>query len=168
MDLRGGVGGNQQAIGMLSSQFMQSLPAEERRGYMFQPKLYLSLQSMVDDIMMADGITREEIAAARERTALLEQLAQSTTLEDLTQKVEQNRDKIDDAFFEVLDGYIEQAGAGGDAETAQLLSDLRDDLVALSPAGRRGWAQARDRPRGSARPAGKRARSGAACINWSP
>ncbi|MHB0877621.1 MAG: CpXC domain-containing protein [Anaerolineae bacterium] len=132
MDLRAGTSANQQVIGSLSSQFMSGLKPEERRGYMLQPKVYLTLQSMVDDIMVADGITREEIQAARERTALLEELAQAATLEDLKQKVEQNKDKIDYAFFEVLTSYMEQAAESGDTETAQALGDLRDDLLGLT------------------------------------
>lgn len=133
MDLRGGPMSNQQqVIGALSSQFMASLKPEERRGYMLQPKIYLSLQSMIDDIMVADGITREEIQAARERTALIDELAQAATLDDLKQKVEQNKEKIDRTFFEVLAGYIQQAAESGDRESAQALSDLRDDLLSLT------------------------------------
>ena len=133
MDLRSGASTNQQqVIGALSTQFMASLKPEERHGYMFQPKVYLTLQSMIDDIMVADGITREELQAARERTALLEELAQAATLEDLKQKVEQNKEKIDYAFFEVLSSYIEQAAESGDGESAQALSDLRDDLLGLT------------------------------------
>lgn len=131
MDLRANAVGQQQVIGRIQSQFMDSLKPEERRGYMLSPKIYLSLQSMVDDIMIADGITREEIEAARERTALLEQLIQSETLEDLQKKVDANRDKIDYAFFETLTGLIEQTAAEGNAEATQALSDLRDDLLGL-------------------------------------
>ncbi|MGQ9552742.1 MAG: CpXC domain-containing protein [Anaerolineae bacterium] len=132
MDLRANNMQQQQMVGALQSRFISSLPPEQRRGYMLQPKVYLTLQSMIDDIMVADGITREEIEAARARTALLEQLAQSQTLEELQQKVEQNRDKIDYAFFQMLSHWIEQAASAGDHETAQALSDLRDDLLSLT------------------------------------
>jgi hypothetical protein len=132
MDLRTGTQASQQQIGAISSQFISNLRPEERRGYMIQPKVYLSLQSMIDDIMIADGITREELEAARERTALLEELARATSLDDLKLKVEANKDKIDYAFFEVLSSYMEQSAESGDAETAQALSDLRDDLLSLT------------------------------------
>ncbi len=121
----------QQLVGALSNRFMSDLPPEERRGYMLQPKMYLSLQSLVDDILMADGTTREEIDAMRERSALLENLVASQSLEELQQKIEANQDKLDDAFFEVLDTWILQAEDQGDQETAQALDALRAELLQL-------------------------------------
>ena len=122
----------QRMVGGLTNEFMSGLEPEERRGYMLQPKVYLSLQSMVDDIMIADGITREEIDAMRERAALLQELMQIESMEDLQRKVQENQDKIDYTFFQVLSSGIERAQSQGDAQTAQALSNLRDDLLSIT------------------------------------
>jgi len=132
MDLRADNLRQQQMVGAVQTQFVNSLPPEERRGYMLQPKVYLTFQSVLDDILIADGITREEIEGMRARTTLLEQLAQSQTLEELKAKVEQNQDKLDYAFYQLLANYIEQAAGQGDRETAEALTNLRDDLLSIT------------------------------------
>jgi hypothetical protein len=131
MDLRATDLQQQQAVGALTRQFMDSLPAEERRGYMLQPKIYLSLQSLLDDILLADGITKEQLQAMRDRAALLQELLQIDTLDGLRQAVERNKERVDDTLFEVLEGWIAEATAQGAAETAQALMDLKQDLLQI-------------------------------------
>jgi len=120
----------QQLIGSLTSRFMSSLPPEERKGYMLQPRLFLTLQSLADDIMMGEGLTREQIDARRQRTALLEKLLMSQSMEDLQKAIDDNMDQFDDTFFQVLDAWIDQATDAGDPETAAALATLRQELQA--------------------------------------
>ncbi|NPV09620.1 MAG: hypothetical protein HPY83_16880 [Anaerolineae bacterium] len=124
----------QQMVGALTNRFMSDLPPEERKGYMLQPKMYLTLQSLADDIMLADGLTREEIEARRQRTALLERLLSSQTPEELQNAIEASLDQLDDTFFDVLDTWIRQAEAQGDEEMAEALASLRRQLrAAVAP-----------------------------------
>ncbi|NLT41336.1 MAG: hypothetical protein GXX93_01555 [Anaerolineae bacterium] len=120
----------QQLVGSLTNRFMSSLEPEERRGYMLQPRMFLTLQSLAEDILMGDGLTKEQIEARRERTALLERLLSSTTMEDLQSSIEANMEQFDEAFFDVLDSWIEQAEQGGDSESHAALSALRQELQA--------------------------------------
>ena len=47
---------------------IQALPAEQRKAYLLQPQAVLTLQGMVERILQADGITREQLKGKR-RTA---------------------------------------------------------------------------------------------------
>lgn len=118
----------QQLVGSMTNRFMAGLQPEERRGYMLQPRMFLTLQSLVDDILMGDGLTREQIDARRQRTVLLEQLLSSQTMEALQAAIDSNLEQFDDAFFDVLDGWISQAESGGDQETFTALSALRQEI----------------------------------------
>lgn len=120
----------QQLVGSLTNRFMAGLQPEERRGYMLQPRMFLTLQSLAEDILMGEGLTREQIEARRERTALLERLLSSQTMEELQSAVDANTEQFDDAFFDVLDGWIDQAEAGGDQESFTALSALRQEIKA--------------------------------------
>jgi len=132
MNMGGSAIQQQQQIGQLTNQFVSSLPPEERKGYMLQPKLYLTMQSLIDDILAADGITKEHIEAIKQRAALLQDIAQSQSVEELERKVKESQDKIDDLFFQTLDDYIAQAQEENDLETAQGLSALRDEISLLT------------------------------------
>src|ERR671930_1388121 len=46
-------------IGRLSNALMESHPPEQRKMYMLQPKRMLSFQSLTEEILQADGITKE-------------------------------------------------------------------------------------------------------------
>ncbi len=120
----------QQLVGSMTNRFMASLQPEERRGYMLQPRMFLTLQSLVDDILMGDGLTREQIDARRQRTVLLEQLLSSQTMEALQGAIDANMEQFDDAFFDVLDGWIAQAESADDQETFTALSALRQEISA--------------------------------------
>jgi len=52
-------------IGQMSNIVLNSLPPEQRKGYLFTPRSMLSLQGMVETILEADGITKEVIEQQR-------------------------------------------------------------------------------------------------------
>ena len=64
-------------IGDLVRQTMDSLPPEQRRGYMFQPETVLSLQTFVEKVLETEGVTQEMIARQRGQADLLRQLLAS-------------------------------------------------------------------------------------------
>ena len=48
-------------IGQLINQAIDQLPAERRKGYLLQPQAVLTMQGLVERILQADGITREQL-----------------------------------------------------------------------------------------------------------
>ncbi|MCK4470392.1 MAG: CpXC domain-containing protein, partial [Anaerolineae bacterium] len=73
----------QQAIGKLTSTVMDSLPPEERKMYLLQPQIFLTLENLANKILEADGVTPEMIEQQRARVELLQRMLDSTSDEVL-------------------------------------------------------------------------------------
>ena len=72
----------ERAIGSLVNAVMNSIPNEQRRGYLFQPKSVLTMQGLIEAILAADGVTPEMLEAQRAKVRLAETLLQ-TDIEQL-------------------------------------------------------------------------------------
>jgi len=133
-----GLSGEEQdkAIGELTNQLMSSLPPEQRKGYLFQPKTFFSMESMASEILRADGITDEMVQEQQQRAQLLRDLLAPTEDEEALQKlVEDKKDDLDYEFFLFLTASIEQAREDGEDSLVAQLSSLRTRLQEfVSPA----------------------------------
>lgn len=134
-----GLSGEEQdkTIGQLTNLVMDSLPAEKRKGYLFQPKTFFSMETMFTEILRADGITDEMVQNQMKKGQLLQNLlAQMGDEEALKKTVEENKDVLDYEFFLFLSASIQQARDDGEQSMAEQLSSLRTRLQELvSPAG---------------------------------
>jgi len=128
----------QKAIGDLTKALMDSLPAEQRRGYMLAPQQFLSMDKLVETILGFDGITPEMIAASRRKMELISELARMKG-DDLAFgiTVKENEKLLDQEFFMMLSNFTYAAQQQGAAEEAELLVDLREQLLPLTETGRR-------------------------------
>jgi hypothetical protein len=61
-------------IGPLITRVTNSLPQERRKAYLLQPQSMFTLQTMLERILAADGITKEMIQAQQERMNLMQRL----------------------------------------------------------------------------------------------
>jgi hypothetical protein len=133
-----GLSGEEQdkAIGELTNLLMNSLPAEQRKGYLFQPKTFFTMESLVSEILRAEGITDEMVQEQQQRGQLLRDLlAQTEDEEALKKLVEERKDDLDYEFFLFLTASIDQAREDGEDSLAAQLSSLRTRLQDLvSPA----------------------------------
>jgi hypothetical protein len=120
-------------IGDATSVLMRSLPANAPKGYLLAPRRFLTLNTLIETVLEADGISREMIEAQRKRVDLISQLAEAYEQgeEQLTALVEQHRDELDYEFFATLTAFAEAGAQGGD-ESSPLLLQLRDKLVELT------------------------------------
>jgi hypothetical protein len=64
----------ERVLGRLINQAIDRLSAEQRKGYLLQPQAVLTFQGLIERILEADGITKEEIEAQREKLRLFEDL----------------------------------------------------------------------------------------------
>ncbi|TEU22199.1 MAG: hypothetical protein E3J21_00550 [Anaerolineales bacterium] len=131
----------QKLIGDLTNAVLNSLPPERRKGYLLQPRIYLSLQGLIDTILQADGVTKEMIEAQRARGALVYELLDARNDEHLKQLVEEHDAELDYEFFQTLTAAMETARADGKDDLAQRLSALRTRLLDLTTVGKREAAQ---------------------------
>jgi hypothetical protein len=106
----------ERVIGHLINQAVKDLPTEMRKGYLFQPQPVLTMQSLMERILEADGISREEIEAQRAKMRLFEDLVR-TPEENLTAFISDHDDEMDGAFFQ-LAGLTLQATSDPEAHEA--------------------------------------------------
>jgi hypothetical protein len=134
-----GLSGEEQdkTIGQFTNLVMDSLPAEKRKGYLFQPKTFFSMETMLTEILRADGITDEMVQDQMKKVQLLQHfVAQMDDEEGLKKLVEDNEDALDYEFFLFLSASIQQARDDGEESMVKQLSSLRTRLQELvSPAG---------------------------------
>jgi hypothetical protein len=93
-------------IGKLINSVIDQLPAEERKAYLLQPTPTLTMQSLVERILEADGITREQIEAQRARMRLFEKIM-GTPEADLMQVVAHHDKEIDATFLQIANLTIQ-------------------------------------------------------------
>jgi hypothetical protein len=123
-------------IGQLSQQAMNDLPAEERRAYMLQPQMMLSMQSFMEKVLETEGITPEMIARQRQQAELLGTLAQADK-DVVTHLIKERADEIDETFFAMLQAYLDAASQANDNKQLLALTNLRAKLMVETPVGRK-------------------------------
>jgi CpXC protein len=130
-------------IGPLITRVTNSLPQEKRKAYLFQPKAMLTLQTMLEQILAADGITKEMIQAQRVRGDLMQRLlnASDETIAEIASKEDT---LLDGDFYNLLNRLIESAAISGDQEQAKHLGDLQKKLLPITSFGRKIQEQSKD------------------------
>ena len=94
-------GREEKIVGDLMNQLTRNLPKEDFRAYMFNPKRALTLQGMIEQILEADGITKEMIAERQKLVALTQEFVQANP-DDLPRMVQEHDDKIAEEFFQAM------------------------------------------------------------------
>lgn len=126
----------QHLIGQLAQEAMKELPAEQRRAYMLQPQMMLTMQSFMEKVLETEGITPEMIARQRKQAELLQKLA--TADKDVADFLIKERiNEIDETFFAMLQSYVDAAAQMEESKQMVALTNLRARLMTSTPAGRR-------------------------------
>lgn len=126
----------QRVLGDLTNRVMMALPPEKRKGYLLRPRNFMRLETMVEAILEADGITPEMMAAQRARLELLERLMLASSEEARRVIAQENDAQIDQGFFELLTINLQMARSGEQADAAQQLLALRRQLLDWTTVGR--------------------------------
>ena len=125
----------EQAIGRLTRRVMDQLPSEERKAYLLQPDVFLTMDNMTKRILKEEGVTEEMLEEQREKAELLQRMLQSASDEALEAMIEANDELIDETFFYMLTRNLELAQAGNQEAAAQELRQVREKVLALSTEG---------------------------------
>ena len=130
-------------IGPLITRVTNSLPQEKRKAYLLQPQSMLTMQTMIERILAADGITKEMIQAQQDRMNLLQRLvnASDETIAEITAKEDTH---FDSDFFNLLNRLIEASAVNGDQESAKRLGDIQKKLLAKTTFGQQIQEQSKD------------------------
>jgi hypothetical protein len=123
----------EQFIGETTNVVIQSLPANAPRGYIFTPRRFITLPSMIDTILEADGVPREVLEQQRHRVLLMSEFAEAIDNDKQLQRlVELHAEHLNYDFFATLSLFIEASNQQGQTESAQMLTKLREKLAKLT------------------------------------
>jgi len=125
----------QQAIGKLTSAVMEDLPPEERKAYLLQPQVFLTLDNIRKKVLEAEGVTPEMLEEQKAKSNLLKRMIDAPSDGVLKAMIEENDSAIDADFFGLLAMNVEMAQAGGQMAVVQRLGALHDALLDLSSEG---------------------------------
>lgn len=104
-------------IGQLINKVVDNLPPEQRKAYLLQPQSVLTMQGLVERVLEADGISKEEIEAQRERMRLFERLVQ-TPEGEVDAFIEEHDEQLDAAFFQLASVAIQSTREPNARQTA--------------------------------------------------
>jgi hypothetical protein len=127
----------QQAIGKLTTEVMDSLPPEERKGYLLQPQVFLTMENLTNQLLELEGITPEMIEAQKSKADLLRKMLESESDEALEALIKENETDIDNQFFRLLTVNIQVVESAGQPEALEKLMTLREKLLELTSLGQK-------------------------------
>jgi hypothetical protein len=116
------------ALAPLLKQITENLDPEERKGYLFQPQAMLTMNNLVKNILLADGITEEMIQAQQEQMRVLERLL-SANEDQLVEIIKENQEKLDREFFGLFAEIAQQVVATRDEESIQKIQQIQNVLM---------------------------------------
>ncbi|MFQ5942795.1 MAG: CpXC domain-containing protein [Anaerolineales bacterium] len=90
----------EKVIGRLINKAIESLSAENRKGYLLQPQAVLTVQGLIERILEEDGVTKEELDDQRAKIRLFEDLLRSPR-ESMENFVAEHDEELDERFFQL-------------------------------------------------------------------
>ena len=127
----------QQAIGKLTTEVMNSLPSEERKGYLLQPQVFFSMENLLNKLLELEGITPEMIEAQRAKVALLQQMVGAESDEALEALIKENEESVDDEFFSLLAINLRITQSAGQEAGLEKLMAVREKLFEMTEVGQK-------------------------------
>jgi hypothetical protein len=131
----------QKIIGDFTNSLLNKLSPEQRKAYLLTPKIFFNLESMVNAVLEAEGITPEVMERQKAKANLINQLLQAQSEEELRQVAKEHEGELDYEFFQMLTASAQSAHADGQPQLAQALLGLRAWLSTLSGAARAAVAE---------------------------
>ncbi len=131
-------------IGPLITQVVNKLPNEKRKAYLFRPQAMFTMQTMIEKVLEADGITKEMLDAQQKRLALLQRLLSTREAADRATVIKQEESLIDESLFTILSRLGESALAQGDQQLARALAGLQQELLSQTRVGQEIQAQSKE------------------------
>jgi hypothetical protein len=127
----------EKVIGNLTNSLINSLPAEERKFYLFNPKQFLTMDSLVKAVLEAEGITEEMLESQEAKVKLIQEFLALSDETSLKEKIKAREAELDREFFEILTASIQAAQMAGDMTNFQALLGLRTLLARYSSKSRK-------------------------------
>jgi hypothetical protein len=118
-------------VGEATSFIIRALPADAPKAYLLAPKRFLTLPSLLDAVLEADGVSRETLERQRAHVDLISELAAlAGDDEQFSALAESRRAELTPELFATLAAFIE-ATPPEQEDSRQLLLAVQERLAAL-------------------------------------
>jgi hypothetical protein len=126
----------QKYAGNLTRQLMDSLPSEERKGYLFQTETFINMETLIRRVLELEGVTEEDMEHTQKQQEFFRNLVQASP-EMWDTMIGEHEDLIDESLFTMLNYTMQVAAMSGqeESEDFQRLEELVDYLVENHPLG---------------------------------
>lgn len=115
----------ERAVGDLTRELMSVLPKDGVKGYLFQPRQALTMQNLIDQILIADGVTPEMLEAQRSTVRLIEALLQAPPA-DLQRILSERDADVKADFFQAVAVMAQRAMQEGRPDLVQRLVTIQN------------------------------------------
>jgi hypothetical protein len=122
-------------IGDMTNALMRSLPEEAPKGYLLQPHTALTMQGLIEQVLEADGVSREMLDAERKKADLINELADADQ-EQREKLLADNAGLIDEQFLELMALLGQSLSQAGQSRRALRLLNIRSQLLESTEAGK--------------------------------
>lgn len=102
----------QKVAGRLARQLMDSMPPEERKGYLLQPETFISMDSLVKRVLELEGVSEDDMARSQEQREFVAALLEAPQ-EAWPGMVDEKADLVDEGLFAFLEYVMQLAQASG-------------------------------------------------------
>lgn len=123
-------------VGTLVREVTDSMDNKLIKGYVLQPRRALTLQGLVEQVLEADGISREYLDAQKERARLVQMFLQTSpdTYESL---VKEHDERLDEQFFQTMNLVAEQYAQQGRPDLGEHVLRVQQMIAQHSTVGKR-------------------------------
>jgi len=119
-------------IGDASAFLLRALPNDAPRGYLLAPRCFLSLQSLIEAIYEADGVSAEDLRRQNRYVEILTELVNTVDQdEQFTAVLQRYSAELTPEFFATLDAFI-NATNDAQAQMRTMLVRVREKLLAYT------------------------------------
>jgi len=124
-------------IGQMIKRVSDRLPPEERKGYLFQSQTILTMQGLVERVLEAEGISKEEIDAQRATMRLFEKVL-TLPEEQIETFVKEHDAELDGTFFQIASLALQSTG---DRKAQEAMGARLEKIIEFSSFGKKLKAQ---------------------------
>jgi hypothetical protein len=131
------------ALAPLLKQVIDNLEPKDRKGYLFQPQAMLTMNNLVKNVLLADGITEEMIQDQQEKMKLLDALFNQNE-EQIKKTILENNAIIDREFFAIFAEIAQRIIASKDEKSIEKIKTVQEILMSETEIGKEIMAETRE------------------------
>jgi len=123
-------------IGPLIKTAMDRLPQEKRKAYFLRPQNFFTYQSMVENILEKDGITKQMLDEQQKQIDLLQKLLEMPQSENRIPLIQASAGIINERLFVIFERIAQGAISSGDKQAIDAVTQIQKELIENSEYGK--------------------------------